>query len=94
MAETPFISSSFLRSMFSIATIVGGVLYIENKTTSSIEKAIDKAMSPVNIKIDAHETRLTGLEQKGILNEYKWNIYEDQIKEFIKPEEISRKRAR
>ena len=38
--------------------------------------------------IEAHSIEINTLKTKSDLNDYKWNIYENQIRDFVKPEEI------
>lgn len=94
MAEHHAISSPFFRQLVTVATIAVGVIYIERSVTTTVDNAIEKALTPINEKVKSYEPRITGLEQKSVLNEYKWNIYESEMKSFIKPEEPTIRRKR
>ncbi len=84
------ISSGFMRNLLTLAAIVCGVFYIEHHIT----EAITDSLNPIKGQVDGHEIRVTGLEQRGILTDYKLKLYEENIQAFIKPEEIKRKKAR
>jgi hypothetical protein len=83
MAEQ-FISSSFFRNLSSLAVIVGGVFYIEHHITEVIEENIN----PTKIEVKKHDEKINKLEIETNLSNYKWAIYENEIKDFLKPEEV------
>lgn len=94
MAEQ-VLTNSFFKGLTTVAVIVGGVLYIEH----SIKSSMDEVLAPyveksVEMKkmVDNHTTEINVLKTKSDLNDYKWNIYENQIKDFVKPEDIEFKK--
>lgn len=82
-----FITSAFFKNLTGLAVIVGGVFYIEHHITEAIKEAIN----PVMIEVKGHDAKINKLESETNLSNYKWGIYENQIKDFLKPEEVKMK---
>lgn len=94
MAEQA-ISPSFYKNLITLATIVAGVLYIERSMKSTVTDTLApyvKMQDEMKGRIDGHTIEISSLKEKCSLNDYKWSIYETQIRDFIKPEEIEFKR--
>lgn len=96
MAEQ-VLDNKVFKALTTIAVIVGGVLYIENAIKGSIKEVmapyVEKSVEMKKL-VDNHTTDINTLKTKSDLNDYKWNIYENQIKDFMKPEEVRIKRSR
>lgn len=95
MAEEQAISSKFYKNSVTLITILGtGFLvatYLENSVKTSIKDVIKPYVEKVEFlekRFDEQSNQLTTLKEKSSLNDYRWNIYENQIKDFLKPEGV------
>lgn len=91
------VTQSFWKSLLVIATVIGGVFYIEDR----LEKTIEKNMKPVIDKVDLHETRLALIEKKNNVFRFEYRIATSETNKlidfinkrfntsFIKPSEIN-----
>jgi len=91
------ITQSFWKSLLVIATVIGGVFYIEDR----LEKTIEKNMKPVVDKVDLHETRLALIDKKSNAFSFEYRIATSETNKlidfinrrfhtsFIKPSEIN-----
>ena len=83
--------NSFYKNLMAVGIIVGGFYYMTNVIRSSINDTIAPFIEKQNeIKLNLNNVtgKVNVLEQQSELNTYKWSIYENQIKDFIKPREI------
>ena len=78
----------------TVSVIVAGVLYVEKSMKSTVVEVMApyvKDAGDMKKTVEFHSIELNSLKTKSDLNEYKWNIYENQIKNFLKPEDIELK---
>jgi len=83
--------NSFYKNLMAVGIIIGGFYYMTNVIKTSINDTIAPFIEKQNeIKLNLNNVtgKVNVLEQQSELNTYKWSIYENQIKDFIKPREI------
>lgn len=93
--EEAAIPSKFYKNVVTILTIGGTGFFVATYLENSFKNSIKETISPYVQKVEALEKRvddqsnqLTTLKEKSSLNDYRWDIYENQIKDFLKPEGV------
>jgi hypothetical protein len=97
MAEQ-FISSAFFKNLNTIGLILLGGFYLEDRIVKTIKETIDPIAKDVKVQnedikqlkneINLKGEKINKLESETNLSNYKWGIYENEIKDFLKPEEV------
>jgi len=89
------LTNSFYKSVLVLATIVGGFMYVEKGMKASVREVMApyvQKQAELEIDTKSNVIDINTLKEKSSLNEYKWSIYETQIRNFIKPDEPEIKR--
>jgi len=101
MAEEPntkepgALSNSFYKQLIVLATLFVGFMYLDKSLKDTISDSLKPYIEKQNEieKVTKENfSSINLLKQENALNSYKWSIYEQQIKDFIKPDEIHLKK--
>lgn len=71
-------------SLITIASIVCGIFYLEDRLT----KIIYNAVNPINARVEILEIHVKELKESKVLTDYKMDVFE---KYFVKPNDVKLK---